>query len=58
MFCCATEQLLWHGQGTQLAPLEQHPPDQVPVTLSLTDDVFQYSSTQARWQLGVPLPVD
>jgi hypothetical protein len=38
--------------------LEEHPTDQAPVTLHLTDDVFLRSSNWARWQLGIPLPVD
>jgi hypothetical protein len=28
------------------------------MTLDLTDDVFLRSSTWARWQLGIPLPVE
>jgi hypothetical protein len=28
------------------------------VTLSLSDDVFLRSDTWARWQLGIPLPVE
>jgi hypothetical protein len=28
------------------------------VTLCLTDEVYLRSSNWARWQLGVPLPVD
>jgi hypothetical protein len=36
--------------------LEQHAPDQVTVTLHLTDDVFLRSYNWARWQLGIPLP--
>ena len=38
--------------------LEQHPPDQTTVTLNLTDDVYLRSSTWARWQFGIPLPVE
>jgi hypothetical protein len=38
--------------------LEQHPPDQVTVTLHLTDDLFLRSYNWARWQLGIPLPPD
>jgi hypothetical protein len=38
--------------------LEQHPPNQTTVTLSLTDDLFLRSDTWPRWQLGIPLPVD
>jgi hypothetical protein len=38
--------------------LEQHGPDEAAVTLSLTDDVFLRSSNWARWQLGIPLPVE
>jgi hypothetical protein len=38
--------------------LEQHPPDQAFMSLSLTDDVFLRSYNWARWQLGIPLPVD
>jgi hypothetical protein len=28
------------------------------VTLSLTDDLFLRFSSWARWQVGIPLPVD
>jgi len=38
--------------------LERHGPDEPTVRLSLTDDVFLRSSTWARWQLGIPLPVE
>jgi hypothetical protein len=38
--------------------LEQHPPDQATVTLHFTDDLFLRSSNWARWQLGIPLPVE
>ncbi len=38
--------------------LEQHPLDPTTVVLSLTDDVFLRFSTWARWQLGIPLPVE
>jgi len=38
--------------------LAQHPPDQATLTLSLTDEVLLRSSNWARWQLGIPLPVD
>ena len=38
--------------------LEQHGPDQPMVTLSLTDDVFLRSYNWARFQLGIPLPLD
>ena len=38
--------------------LEQHPPDQATVPLSLTDDVFLRSFNWARWQLDTPLPVE
>ena len=38
--------------------LEQHPPDQATVTLHLTDDVFLRSCNWARWQLGIPLPME
>jgi hypothetical protein len=37
---------------------EQHGPDEPTVRLSLTDDVFLRSDTGARWQLGIPLPVE
>ena len=37
--------------------LEQHGPDEVMVTLSLTDDAFLHSHNWARLQLGIPLPV-
>jgi hypothetical protein len=36
--------------------LEQHAPDQVTVTLHLTDDLFLRSSNWTRWQLGIPRP--
>jgi hypothetical protein len=38
--------------------LEQHPPDEATMTISLTDDVFLRSYNWARWQLGIPLPVE
>jgi hypothetical protein len=38
--------------------LEQHGPDDAMVTLSLTDDVYLRSYNWARWQLGIPLPVE
>ncbi len=38
--------------------LEQHSPDEPTVRLSLTDDVFLRSSNWARWQSGIPLPVE
>jgi hypothetical protein len=38
--------------------LARHGPDESMVRLSLTDDVFLRSSNWARWQLGIPLPVD
>jgi hypothetical protein len=38
--------------------LEQHGPDESPVRLSLTDDVFLRSNNWARWQLGIPLRVE
>jgi hypothetical protein len=38
--------------------LERHGPGESVVRLSLTDDVFLRSSNWARWQLGIPLPVD
>ena len=38
--------------------LERHGPDEPAVRLSLTDDVYLRSSNWARWQLGIPLPVD
>jgi hypothetical protein len=38
--------------------LEQHGPDEATVRLSLTDDVFLRSYNWARWQLGIPLPVE
>ncbi len=38
--------------------LEQRPPDQAMVALSLSDDVFLRSFNWARWQLGIPLPPD
>jgi hypothetical protein len=38
--------------------LERHGPDEPTVHLSLTDDVFLRSYNWARWQLGIPLPVE
>ncbi len=38
--------------------LERHGPGESTVRLSLTDDVFLRSYNWARWQLGIPLPVD
>jgi hypothetical protein len=38
--------------------LERHGPGEATVRLSLTDDLFLRSSTWARWQLGIPLPVE
>jgi hypothetical protein len=38
--------------------LERHGPNEPTVRLSLTDDVFQRSYNWARWQLGIPLPVE
>jgi hypothetical protein len=38
--------------------LEGNGPDEPVVRLSLTDDVFLRSYNWARWQLGIPLPVD
>jgi hypothetical protein len=38
--------------------LEQHGPAEATVTLHLTDDVFLRSYNWARWQLGIPLPVE
>ncbi len=38
--------------------LERHGPGEPTVGLSLTDDVFLRSSTWARVQLGIPLPVE
>jgi hypothetical protein len=38
--------------------LERHEPDEPVVRLSLTDELFLRSSNWARWQLGIPLPVD
>jgi hypothetical protein len=38
--------------------LEQHAPEEPTVRLSLSDDLVLRSSTWARWQLGMPLPVD
>jgi hypothetical protein len=37
---------------------ERHAPDQPVVILHLTDDLFPRSFQWARWQLGMPLPVD
>jgi hypothetical protein len=41
--------------STAAAPLS---PDRATVSLNLTDDLFLRSSNWARWQLGLPLPVD
>jgi len=38
--------------------LERHGPAEATVTLHLTDDVFLRSYNWARWQLGIPLPVE
>lgn len=38
--------------------LDQHPPDQATVALNLTEDLFLRSFNWARWQLGIPLPVE
>jgi hypothetical protein len=37
---------------------ERHGPDEPTVRLSLVDDVFLRSDNRARWQLGIPLPVE
>jgi hypothetical protein len=37
---------------------EEHPLDQLVVTLMLTDDMFLRSCTWAPWQLGIPVSVD
>lgn len=37
--------------------VKQHGPGESTVRSSITDDVLPHSSTWARWQLGVPLPV-
>ncbi len=52
---CATEQCLWHWRCPQLGQLKQHPPARLAVTFSLTDGVFQRSSTWASGQLGNPI---
>jgi hypothetical protein len=41
-----------------LEQFERHGQDEPSVRLSLTDDVFLRSSTWARWQLAIPLPVE
>jgi hypothetical protein len=38
--------------------LERHGPGEAMVRLSLTDDVFLRSYNWARWQLGIPLPIE
>jgi hypothetical protein len=38
--------------------LEQHGPGESVVRLSLTDDVYLRGYNWARWQLGIPLPLD
>jgi hypothetical protein len=48
---------LEHADAIELQP-ERHGPDEPTVRLSLTVDVFLRSFTWARWQLGIPLPVD
>jgi hypothetical protein len=37
---------------------ERPGPNEPTVRLSVTDDVFLRSSNWARWQLGIPMPVD
>jgi hypothetical protein len=37
--------------------LEQRPPDEPLVTLSLTDDVYLRSYNWAQLRLGIPLPL-
>ena len=37
---------------------ERHGPGEPTVRLSLTDDIFLRSYNWARWQLGIPRPVD
>ena len=36
----------------------QHLPDQAPVTLNRTEDLFLRAFTWARWQLSIPPPVE
>ena len=38
--------------------VEQHESDEARVRHSLTDNVFLRSCNWARWQLGIPLPVE
>jgi hypothetical protein len=38
--------------------LQQHGPGESTVRLSLTDDVYLCSYNWARWQLGIPLPLN
>ena len=49
--------MLEHANGIEEL-LERHGPDEPTVRLSLTDDVFLRSHNWARWQLGIPLPVE
>jgi hypothetical protein len=53
----ALPSMLEHADSIE-QQLEQHPPDQAIVRLSLTNGVFLRSYTWAHWQLGSPLPVD
>ena len=38
--------------------LERYGADEPMVSLGLTDDLFLHSFNGARWQLGIPVPVD
>jgi hypothetical protein len=49
--------LLEHADALE-QQLERHGPDEPRVRLSLTDDVSLRFSNWARWQLGIPLPVE
>jgi hypothetical protein len=53
----ALPSMLEHADSLE-QQLEQHGPGESTVRLRLTDDVFLRSSNWARWQLGIPLPVE
>jgi hypothetical protein len=49
--------MLEHAAHLELQP-EQHSPDPATVPIDLTDDLFLRSLSGARWELGIPLPVE
>jgi len=53
----ALPSMLEHADALE-QQLERHPPDQLVVTRSLTDDLLLRSETWVRWRLGIPLPVN